>query len=66
MAEIASNALTKVVLMQADYYTLGSNFPQCTVTQSVTKSTPAVYSPGCAMGLSNSCCNGTNSKACTT
>ncbi|KAK9841623.1 hypothetical protein WJX74_008927 [Apatococcus lobatus] len=51
---------------QADYYTLGSNFPQCTVKSSVNTATPATYSPGCALGLSNTCCNGTNAKACTT
>ena len=52
-------ATTKV--FRTDYYTLGSNFPQCTVFSYVDKRRAPKYSAGCAAGKPNTCCDYTGS-----
>ena len=49
---------------RADYYTLGSTYSQCTVTQRADKSAPPVYGPNCALGEPNACCNAEGSASC--
>jgi hypothetical protein len=41
---------------RADYYTLGSTFSQCTVTQPADKSAGPTYHANCALGQPNACC----------
>ena len=51
-------------VMQYDYFTLGSLYSQCTVTTFADKITPPQYSPNCALGQPNSCCNANGASAC--
>lgn len=44
-------------VFQADYFTLGSLFSQCTVTTFADKTLAPIYSDNCALGQPNSCCN---------
>ena len=50
--------------MQYDYFTLGSLYSQCTVTTFTDKTKPPQYSPNCALGQPNSCCNADAASAC--
>ena len=46
---------------RSDFYTLGSTFSQCTITQPVGGTAAPTYHPNCALGQPNACCiEGTN------
>lgn len=57
---ISANA----TVFQADFFVLGSLFSQCTVTMSADKATAPTYSPNCALGQPNACCNADGGSAC--
>ncbi|KAK9830874.1 hypothetical protein WJX81_000716 [Elliptochloris bilobata] len=48
---------------RSDYYTLGSTYPQCTVTSYADKR-PPTFSPNCALGKPNACCSVNGGAGC--
>ena len=51
-------------IFQADFFVLGSLFSQCTVTMYADKSNEPTFSPNCALGQSNACCNADGGNSC--
>ena len=51
-------------VFQADFFVLGSLFSQCTVTMFADKTMQPTYSPNCALGQPNACCNADGGNAC--
>ena len=49
---------------QADFFVLGSLFSQCTVTMFADTTLAPTYSPNCALGQPNSCCNADGGNEC--
>ena len=51
-------------VFQADFFVLGSLFSQCTVTMFADKGKAPLYSPNCALGQPNACCNADGGNEC--
>jgi len=48
---------TRKTQMRIDYFTLGSDYPQCSVYVYKNKNKAPYYTPNCSKGVANTCCN---------
>ena len=51
-------------VMQNDYFVAGSLYSQCTVTTYADRTKAPTYSPNCALGRPNACCNTPGQAGC--